>query len=73
MLSIAKTDRKPSARKPAHHDDSVSDITLSDAEIMRRVSKIRSGWSTRERAARRLEAERRFAELMNSILDSAAA
>lgn len=44
-----------------------NEITLSDAEILRRVSLIRNNWSVAERAERRREAERRFNELLNKL------
>lgn len=40
---------------------------VSDAEISRRVLSIRSGWTVAERMARRREAERRFADLMDKL------
>lgn len=36
----------------------------SDAEILRRVSRIRSQWTVSERIQRRNDAEERFADLM---------
>ena len=48
------------------------EVTLSDAEIMRRVRDIRSGWSLAERRARREEAERRFENLLETIFAEAA-
>jgi hypothetical protein len=40
---------------------------VSDAEISARVLSIRSGWSVAERMQRRREAERRFANLIESL------
>lgn len=40
---------------------------VSDAEISARVLRIRSGWSVQERMERRREAERRFANLIESL------
>jgi hypothetical protein len=50
-----------------------NEIPLTDAEVSQRVMHIRSGWSVEERVQRRREAERRFAELINALADSAAA
>jgi hypothetical protein len=44
-----------------------SETVISDSEIFERVLRIRSGWSAAERAQRRREAERRFADLMNKL------
>ncbi len=48
--------------KASHHE-----TQLSDQEIFRRVSRIRSGWSTQERVERRREADRRFEDLLNLL------
>ncbi len=45
----------------------------SDAEISRRVMRIRSGWSVGERVRRRREAEERFADLMDKLVGDTAA
>lgn len=45
----------------------------SDAEISRRVMRIRSGWSVDERVRRRREAEERFADLMDKLVGDTAA
>jgi hypothetical protein len=45
----------------------------SDAEISRRVMRIRSGWSVGERVRRRREAEERFADLMGKLVSDTAA
>ena len=50
-----------------------NEVTLSDAEISRRVLHIRSGWSLSERVARRREAERRFVELLDTLMCAEAA
>ncbi|MCC9657277.1 hypothetical protein [Rhodopirellula halodulae] len=39
----------------------------SDAEITRRVMKIRSSWSVAERLRRRREANTRFADLLDAL------
>jgi len=44
-----------------------NETTVSDSEISERVLRIRSGWSVAERAQRRREAERRFADLINKL------
>ncbi len=44
-----------------------NETLVSDAEISARVLRIRSGWSVQERTARRREAERRFANLIESL------
>ena len=46
---------------------------LSDAEISRRVMRIRSGWSVGEKVRRRREAEERFADLMGKLVGDTAA
>jgi len=40
----------------------------SDAEILQRVNRIRSGWSISERLHRREEASQRFADLVDALL-----
>ncbi|MDE0865242.1 MAG: hypothetical protein OSA98_15735 [Rubripirellula sp.] len=45
----------------------------SDAEISRRVMRIRSGWSVGERVRRRREAEERFVDLMGKLVSDTAA
>ena len=44
-----------------------NETSVSDAEISARVLRIRSGWSVNERMERRREAERRFANLIESL------
>jgi len=44
-----------------------NETIVSDAEISARVLRIRSGWSVNERMERRREAERRFANLIESL------
>ncbi len=44
-----------------------NETSVSDAEISARVLRIRSGWSVQERMERRREAERRFANLIESL------
>lgn len=41
---------------------------VSDSEISARVLRIRNGWSVQERMERRREAERRFANLIESLV-----
>ncbi len=50
-----------------------NEITVSDREISNRVLKIRSGWSVAERIRRRHEAERRFDELIDTLMGAHAA
>ena len=51
-----------------------NETTLSDVEILRRVRKIRSGWSVSERMERRQVAGERFASLLEALeLDTHAA
>ena len=45
----------------------------TDAEISRRVMRIRSGWSDSERVRRRQQAEERFADLMDKLVSDTAA
>ena len=42
----------------------------SDVEISRRVLRIRSGWTVSERIRRRHEAEQRFVDLMDKLIDA---
>ena len=44
-----------------------NETPLTDKEISERVMDIRRGWSVQERVARRREAERRFAELVDAL------
>jgi len=44
-----------------------NETSVSDSEISARVLLIRSGWSVQERMERRREAERRFANLIESL------
>ncbi|TWU58085.1 hypothetical protein [Rubripirellula reticaptiva] len=56
-------------------EPTVSEITTgaqietlpSDAEISRRVNRIRAGWSVQERVARRREADDRFTALLEKL------
>lgn len=51
-----------------------NETVLTDMEILRRVRKIRSGWSASERMDRRLAADERFASLLQALeLDTHAA
>lgn len=45
----------------------------SDAEISRRVLRIRSGWTVSERVERRRAAEERFATLLDQLCGAEAA
>ncbi len=49
-----------------------NEITVSDREISRRVLQIRAGWTITERVRRRREADRRFEELLDTLLADAA-
>ncbi|OYP35065.1 hypothetical protein CGZ80_13065 [Rhodopirellula sp. MGV] len=53
-------------------ENTVDQLQLSDAEIMRRVRDIRSNWSLSERKARREEADRRFQNLVDTLFAEAA-
>lgn len=67
MLTIAQLpqDNATDTRAAAHNE------TLpSDAEISRRVLRIRSTWSVQERVQRRREAEQRFADLLYRLIES---
>ena len=44
-----------------------NETMLSDVEILRRVRKIRSGWSVSERIERRQVANERFASLLEAL------
>jgi hypothetical protein len=57
----------PSVSNPQVSDQ--IETQISDAEILQRVLNIRSGWTLAERIARRREAERRFAALVNQLGD----
>lgn len=48
---------------------SQTETAPSDLEVMRRVLEIRSGWSLGERVRRRREAERRLADLFESLVE----
>jgi hypothetical protein len=51
-----------------------NETPISDLEILRRVRRIRSGWSVTERIERRREAGERFASLLEALsLDHQAA
>lgn len=51
-----------------------NETALTDVEILRRVRKIRSGWSVSERIERRQVANERFASLLDALeLDTHAA
>ncbi len=49
------------------HNLSQNETPVSDRDILERVREIRSGWTLEERVARRLEAERRFADLIEAL------
>ncbi|MCM2371498.1 hypothetical protein [Aporhodopirellula aestuarii] len=44
-----------------------NETPLTDVEILRRVRRIQSGWSVSERMDRRMEANRRFASLLETL------
>ncbi len=69
MLNATVSSEVASSWSDAAHNE----IALSDSEIMARVDRIRSGWSVAERVARRREAERRFAQLIEALSDTTAA
>lgn len=69
MLTVTNCQNEVSSWNPS----SQNDIPLTDAEVLQRVSRIRSGWSVQERVERRREAERRFAELVEVLADTVAA
>ena len=50
-----------------------NETTVSDREVSRRLMRIRSGWSIAERVRRRREADRRFEELLDTLMGSHAA
>jgi hypothetical protein len=69
MLTVANYENEVSNwNVPAQNETSIS-----DAELLQRVNRIRSGWSVEERVARRREAERRFAELLDTLCEVTAA
>ncbi len=51
---------------------SQKETAMSDLEIARRVHLIQSQWSNQERAKRRLEAERRMHDLLDTLTGPAA-
>ncbi len=55
----------PSVSESRHSNQ--NETFVSDADISERVLRIRSGWSVKERMERRREAERRFANLVESL------
>jgi hypothetical protein len=71
MNAVCSTEILESQSTAQNETDAV-EVMLSDAEIMRRVRDIRSGWSLAERRARREEAERRFENLLETIFAEAA-
>ena len=52
---------------PENRNLNQNETFVSNAEISARVLHIRSGWSVVERMQRRREAERRFANLIESL------
>lgn len=69
MLTVANCQNEISS----WNSSSQNDIPVTETEVLQRVSSIRSGWSVQERVARRREAERRFAELIEALAETAAA
>jgi hypothetical protein len=57
----------PTPNLSAARNSNQNETLVSDAEISARVLRIRSGWSVAERMERRREAERRFANLIESL------
>lgn len=57
----------PTPNLSATRNSNQNETLVSDAEISARVLRIRSGWSVAERMERRREAERRFANLIESL------
>ncbi len=57
----------PTPTVPVSRIFNQNETFVSDAEISERVLSIRSGWSVAERMQRRREAERRFANLIESL------
>ncbi len=71
MLTIAQLpqdsiNNEVSDASPVAHNETLP----SDAEISRRVLRIRSTWSVQERVERRREAEQRFADLLYRLIES---
>lgn len=71
MTAICQTEVLETS-SAAQNETSKAEVTLSDAEILRRVRDIRSNWTVDERAARREEADRRFENLLETIFAEAA-
>lgn len=69
MLTVSNLGREVSSWERSAQNE----IPLTDREVSERVLHIRSGWSVKERLARRREAERRFAELIDALAESTAA
>jgi hypothetical protein len=63
MLTATLPIPKVSEGRNSDHNETF----VSDSEISARVLRIRSGWSVQERMERRREAERRFADLIESL------
>ena len=72
MTTTTCTDEMMETTVATQNETAVSDLTLTDVEIMRRVRNIRSSWSLSERRARREEADRRFENLIETIFAEAA-
>ena len=69
MLTVTEYDEEVSFCENSAHNE----IPMTDAEVSQRVLHIRSGWSVQERIDRRQEAERRFAELIESLAGASTA
>ena len=67
MMSMLTTTAPPADTSWEPTTSSHIETPLSDDEIFRRVSKIRSTWSIHERVQRRREADRRFEDLLDLL------
>ena len=67
MLTVAQLPIENAETVAAH---AANEVLPSDAEISRRVLRIRAGWSVEERVKRRREAEARFADLLYKLIES---
>lgn len=71
ITAICNTDVLESTTE-AQNETAVLERPLSDSEIMQRVREIKSTWTPAERDARRMEADRRFENLVDTIFAEAA-
>lgn len=72
MTAICPTEALESRPEAQIETKGTVEVSVPDAEIMRRVRNIRSSWSLAERMERREEADRRFETLLESIFAEAA-